>query len=211
MPRITISLLGNFSVELDGVPVSGFTYDKVRALLAYLAIETDHPHHREHLADLLWPGYPERSARQNLSQTLSILRNAIGDRETEPPFLYVTHREIQFNIESVYWLDVAACTKHINTIRGLSNTNPDNSTAVAEHCREAAALYRGDFLADLMIADSIPFEEWALLQRERLHHQVLDVLAQLTENALQLGELETSLDYASRQLTLDTWRESAHR
>ncbi len=161
----------------------------------------------------MWSGYPERSARQNLSQTLSILRNAIGDREAHPPFLNVNHREIQFNTECVFWLDVAAFSTHIHAIRGYSDsgTNSANSAAVAEHCRQAAALYRGDFLADLMIADSVPFEEWALLQREKLRLQVLDVLTQLTENALQLGEMEMSLDYASRQLTLDAWRESAHR
>ena len=152
-----------------------------------------------------WSGYPERSARQNLSQTLSILRNAIGDREAHPPFLNVNHREIQFNTECVFWLDVAAFSTHIHAIRGYSDsgTNSANSAAVAENCRQAAALYRGDFLSDLMIADSVPFEEWALLQREKLRLQVLDVLTQLTENALQLGEMEMSLDYASRQLTLD--------
>ena len=133
-------------------------------LLAYLVVESDRPHHREHLADLLWSGYPQRSARQNLSQTLSILRNAIRDRDVVPAFLHITNREIQFNIESGYWLDVDQFSNHMNAAKVLLKRNPDD-VAVVEHCKEAAALHRGDFLADLMIEDSIPFEEWALLHR----------------------------------------------
>ena len=53
MPRLILSLLGTFQVTLDGQQVTGFKSDKVRALLAYLAVETDRPHRREVLAGLL--------------------------------------------------------------------------------------------------------------------------------------------------------------
>ena len=53
-----------------GQPVSGFEYDKVRALLAYLAVESDRPHRRETLAGLLWHEKSERDARHDLSQAL---------------------------------------------------------------------------------------------------------------------------------------------
>ena len=43
--------------------------------------------------------------------------------------------------------------------------------------RVAVALYRGDFLAQLYLADSAGFEEWATLTRERLHGQARDALA----------------------------------
>jgi DNA-binding SARP family transcriptional activator len=38
--------LGPFHVTLDGKPVAGFESNKVRALLAYLAVEADRPHSR---------------------------------------------------------------------------------------------------------------------------------------------------------------------
>jgi DNA-binding SARP family transcriptional activator len=50
-----------------------------------LAVEADRPQRREKLVGLLWPDWPERSARQNLSQALYNLRAAIGDRTAEPP------------------------------------------------------------------------------------------------------------------------------
>ena len=80
MPRLRLSFLGPFQVTLDGRLVSSFEADKVRALLAYLAVEAGRPTPREALAGLLWPDYPERSAHTNLSNALSSLRSILGDR-----------------------------------------------------------------------------------------------------------------------------------
>ena len=59
MARLSVSLLGTFQATLDGEPVSDFESAKVRALLAYLMVESDRSHHREALAGLLWPDRPE--------------------------------------------------------------------------------------------------------------------------------------------------------
>ena len=56
---------------LDSQPIAGFESNKVRALLAYLAIETDRPHSRDELVGLLWPEQPDATARANLRQALA--------------------------------------------------------------------------------------------------------------------------------------------
>ncbi len=53
MAYLSLSLLGPLQIMRDGQPIAGLTYDKVRALLAYLAVEADRPHPREALAGLL--------------------------------------------------------------------------------------------------------------------------------------------------------------
>ena len=97
MPQLSLSLLGPFQVTLDGQPVTGYKSDKVRALLAYLAVDADRPHRREVLAGLLWPDWPDREALSNLRYALSNLRRVIGDRRAEPPFLLITRDTLQFN------------------------------------------------------------------------------------------------------------------
>lgn len=50
---------------------------------------------RQRLTGLLWPEFPERSARVNLRGALANLRRVIGDRQTTPPFLHVSREALQ--------------------------------------------------------------------------------------------------------------------
>src|SRR5512135_3429866 len=106
MAHLAVSVLGELQVRIDDVPVSSFESDKVRALLAYLAVEAGRSHRRETLVGLLWPDCPEQAARHNLSQALFNLRLAIGDHIAQPPYLLITRDAIQFNRESDYALDL---------------------------------------------------------------------------------------------------------
>ena len=80
MARLVISLLGRYSVQLDGASLRAFDSDKVRALLAYLAVKSAAPQRRDHLLGLLWPEQSETQARHNLNQAVYNLRTLLGDR-----------------------------------------------------------------------------------------------------------------------------------
>jgi predicted ATPase len=203
MPRLTIALFGSFQVTLDGQPVSGFTSKKVQALLAYLAVETERPHSREELAGLLWPDYPEPSARTNLRSALVNLRLVIGDHQTSPPFLKISRETIQFNRASDYDLDV---TLFLKLLAASAPARP----AIAP-LEETVALYQGPFLAGFSLADSPLFEEWALLKRELFARQASEVLHHLANYYQQQGVYEPALAHARRWLELDPWQEEAHQ
>lgn len=66
-------------------------------------------------------------------------------------------------------------------------------------------------LAEIEINDSPVFEEWLLLERERIHQLLLSALADLEEGALANGRYELAIQYARRQVGLESWRELAHR
>ena len=211
MARLSLHLLGSFRVTLGDEPVSTFESDKVRALLTYLAVTSDRAHRREKLAGLLWPEQPERNARHSLNQALFNLRRAIGDQDASPPLLLITRQALQFNPRSDRWLDVA-------TFAGLLDaceTHPHRQLATCEVCverlREAASLYRGSFLEGFSIPDSAPFEEWALLERERLQRLVVDALRQLAGHNERRGEYGKGLAHLCRWVGLEPWREEAHR
>ena len=99
MAQLSIMLLGGFDVTLDGKPVTYFASNKVRALLAYLATETDRAHSREKLAALLWPDMPDKEARNNLRYALSNLRKSINDLNSIKPVLCISWQTIQLNLD----------------------------------------------------------------------------------------------------------------
>lgn len=193
--RLHIRLLGEFAVTLDHVTCTGFESLKVRALLAILASNPDMAHTRAQLAGLLWGELPDSAAKQNLRQALFNLRQAIGDTQTDPPFLLISRHDLQINPAANVLCDMAQLWRELKTTNGAGMLN----------------LYRGKFLSNLFIDDSAAFEEWAEIQREALHQRVMSAIDKLAENALKSHTPEAALDLAQHQLTLDPWHEAAHR
>ena len=204
MARLSICLLGSFQVTLDGDPVTNFESDKVRALLAYLCVEAKTPQRREKLAGLLWPERPESAARANLRHALANLRLVIGDRQAKSPFLITTWQTIQFNNASDFWVDVAAFT-------ALAQTSQSPTRGTIERMENALELYRGSFLEGFSLPDSPAFEEWALLEGERLQRLAKENLRFLSAWYERCGEFELALDHAWRHVALDPWQENAQQ
>lgn len=211
MPRLSMSFLGTFQVWLDDREVNNFATDKVRALLAYLAIESGRPHRREALAALLWPDKPRRKALANLRQALARLRRALGQPQEGRPFLLVTRRTIAFNPECDHTLDVQVLVRHLAFSRQHPHRRVDQCKVCIDRLELAVALYRGEFLAGLSLRDSQPFEEWRLHQQELLHRQVMDALFSLTRYYEGRTQYPHALVYGRRQLALEPWSEEAHR
>ena len=203
MAHLSLHLLGPFQVTLDGEPVTGFESARVRALLAYLAVESDRLHRRETLAGLLWPTWPDRAARGNLRRALSNLRKAIQDHNATPPFLTITRETLQFNRASDHWLDVAELTT-------LVDASPSDVAACSQ-LEQALAPYRGPFLEGFSLGDSMAFDEWSLLVRDRLQRQASITLHRLVQAYEARGELDRACHVARRQVELEPWHEEAHR
>jgi DNA-binding SARP family transcriptional activator len=200
MAHLSLALLGPFQATLDGLPITAFESAKVRALLAYLAVEGERPHPRAALAGLLWPDWPERSALANLRYALANLREAIGDRAATPPFLLISRESLQFNTESDHDLDVRCLT----ALR---------SAAAADVARleEVVALYRGPFLDEFALSDAAPFEEWLTLQREHLAQQLGVALRRLVAGCEGRGDLDAAQRHARRAVELAPLDEVAQR
>jgi len=200
MALLSIQVLGPFQVKLSEEPLTSFATDKVRALLAYLALSPDRPHRREALAGLLWPEFPERSARSNLRNALANLRQVIRDGASSSPFLHCTRQTIQFNGQSGYWLDADAFDDLLTLL-------PPTSVQL----EQAMGLVRGMFLEGFTLADAAPFEEWLLLRREQFCRQRVEALDRLVAIHEGHGAHELALAYARRRVELEPWQESGRR
>jgi predicted ATPase/DNA-binding SARP family transcriptional activator len=209
MAALTLALLGPPQATRSDGTTLAFRSRKALALLAYLAVECRHTHSRDTLLALLWPEDAEAAARNSLRVVLANLRQTLG--ESADLLLRVDRSGVQLLPESDHTLDVAA----FGALLAACHTHRHEQIDTCERCmarlEQAVALYRGDFLAGLVLADSTAFEEWALVVREQLHQQALDALTTLASSGEGRGDHGALCRYARRQLALEPWREQAHR
>lgn len=198
-----LNLLGSFAASWHEQPLEGFNYDKMRALLAYLSLEHHREHSRETLAALLWESSPSETWRGNLRRTLSDLRRVL-ETPTGLELFDASKNSLRFLPDG-----------HIDVLRFRREPQRCTSHPACQQCpsciaelEEAAALYRGDFLAGLDLPDCPDFEDWLLLQRESLRCHALALLEHLSNLFEQRGELQRALPHARRLVELDPWQES---
>jgi DNA-binding SARP family transcriptional activator len=193
MTLLRVDLLGGFAVHGHGGRVCTLPAKKARALLAYLALPPGRPHTREKLTNLLWGDTPESLARQAFRQTLSRLRRALGEAGAA---LEDASDSVRLN-PGLAWIDAVE----------FEAAASSGSRAGLER---AVELYRGDFLDGLEV-DEPPFEEWRIVERERLRELVLETLVRLLREQMAAGQAVPAIQTAMRTLALDPLQEAVHR
>jgi len=210
MAQIDVNVLGPFAVIVDGQPTDKIDYAKLRGLLAFLIMEGQRKHTRSALCALLWPESPDRAARQNLSTALTQLRKVLG-----PEAIDANNDTVQLAPE--LW---ATPTLRVDAQLFLSELEASEShthrgwhvcPTCAQRLRQAVARYHGDFLAQVVIDDSAPFEDWARDWREHLRQRALTAYERLIAYAEWHGEITQAIDYARQRVALDPLNEIAQR
>lgn len=193
-PQFRLQLLGGWSLRRaasdDTVDV---TARKARALVAYIAMQAPMRAGRERLATLLWPDRVDRQARQNLRKCIATLRQDLGPRADE--LLVIDNGTVGIR-------DGLVVDAH-----ELRDCGDAAGMAELEH---AAALYRGQFLADLPM-EGEEFLDWAAAERAQLDAAAGAILARLGDRADQAGDGQKALAAASRLTAIDPFREDWQR
>lgn len=208
---LALYFLGPFQVMVEGEAVTRFGYDKVRALLAYLAVETGRAVPREQIAALLWQDQTPEAARHSISQALLKLRRALRDAPTEASHIEAERSTIQFSLREGDWLDTRALTDWLDACEHHPHAALNDCAECIERMKRAVAVYRGDFLEGLLIGDSAAFEDWVVMRREQFRQRVLSALDTLTHHYTGRGQYDTAEEYARRLLELEPYAEEGHQ
>jgi predicted ATPase/DNA-binding SARP family transcriptional activator/Tfp pilus assembly protein PilF len=198
---LRLTLLGESSITLDGARVE-LPLAKAQGLLFYLAV-TGRTTPRSVLVDLFWSELGPEDARRNLRVALTKLRHLLRDH------LQVTRTTLALKPASTYWLDVKEFVERAQV--GERQTDPPLATAQASELAAALALYQGDFLAGFVVANAPLFEEWVLLERERLHRLAIQTGDLLLAHYSASGDAPAGVALARRLLALEPWHENLHR
>jgi DNA-binding SARP family transcriptional activator len=210
---LSVSLLGRVHFELNGHVICGLK-NKPLALLAYLVVESNRPHRREALGNLLWPNADAGSVSNSLRQSLWQLRQALDNppslataNRSEAPFLIIDRETVQFNPSSHYWLDIQAFL----TPNWVDIRKAEVDTAQIEHLIETVKLYQGSFLEGFSIKNNYLFEEWENIKREQINQGVLALLRKLTSLLEARQDYGLAQVYAKQQIEIDPYSEEAYR
>ncbi|NIV36736.1 MAG: PAS domain-containing protein [Anaerolineae bacterium] len=207
IPPLRIRLLGPVLVQqADGSPVGGAfrRRAKVRALFSVLALYRGQTVHRDRLLETLWPDKARKAALHNLNTTVYHLRHSLEPTlEHGPDSIYIERRGDLYLLIGgrSHWLDVDAFENKLAAARRVDN--PDH----AEHLyRQAVALYRSAFLADL---DAYQLDCWT--ERERYRQLYLDALQGLGDLLAAQDRDDEAKELYRKVLAEDPCREAAAR
>ncbi len=159
-PRpITITVLGDFAVTVDGVTTlaSGSNRRTASALVKVLALAPGHRLHRERVMDLLWPDEAPADAAPRLHKAAFFARRAIGRNDA-----------VVLRDDSVWLFPDEDFTVDVVEFERLARIAVSENDPIA--ARAALDWYGGDLLPE------DPYEDWAADRRELLHLRRLDVL-----------------------------------
>jgi DNA-binding SARP family transcriptional activator len=204
--RLRLALLGPPQVELGGAPIQVDTR-KAIALLAYLAV-TGERHGRDQLAELLWPEHDSEHARAALRRTLSALNRALAGEGAA--MLRADRASVGLDPRDLE-LDVRRSEELLAACRGHGHPSERVCRACVAPLTEVAALHRGDFMAGFVLRDAAGFEDWQLLQAERLRRELAAALDRLVLGLAGTGAWEQAVEAAHRRVSLDQLHEPAHR
>ncbi len=201
MSVLRVYLFGGFDLVWEGGALPSISGAASRSLLAYLLLHHGRPFTRDRLAGLFWGELPDATARRRLSQALWQIRRALRHPAEHPPLphpLLLTEGDtVQTHPSLSLWLDVEVFRDLLERLRHAP-------VVEAEPLRLADELYRGDFLEGY-------YDDWMLVERERLREGYLWLLERLALHYKREGTYETALHYARRLTAEDPLREEAHR
>ena len=183
-----LRLFGGVVLEGPEGPVRGRAAQPKRlALLSLLGANRNHGWSREKLATLLWPDAEPADARHHLSQSIYMLRKALGDDAV------TSHGEFIGLDPDLVWTDT----------REFGEAVVDGEPA------RAVELYRGPFLDGFFLRGAPDFEEWADGERRRLADEYATAVETVARDLAGKGEHLAAAEAWRRLVTHDPYNSRA--
>jgi DNA-binding SARP family transcriptional activator len=197
---LTVQMLGPFSMTI-GETLSRLPASRALSVFKYLLLHHSQSIPREVLMDIFWPEAGPEAARNNLNVAIHNMRQALRS-VTRIPVISFDEGSYRLVSNLDIWLDVdefAHCIKEGKKFESVNQL----TAAVAEY-EIAINLYRGDLLADS------PYEEWMVLDRERLRVAYLDILDHLCRIYFNQEKYAACITVCQLILSQDRCCEDAH-
>jgi DNA-binding SARP family transcriptional activator len=203
-PKLRVYTLGRTRLETSEGPLTGdWLGHRPGEVFKYLVCERARTVPIDELLEALWPA--GRAAATNARQAVHTLRDHLEpSRSKHGTSAFVVARKGGYGLEtSNLWIDVDDF--EASARGGLAAMQAADAELAEASLTRAAALYRGDFLADEAYA------EWAFGERDRLRDLAAQVLRALASLRMGAGELDAAGEHLQRLAELEPFDLDAQR
>jgi DNA-binding SARP family transcriptional activator len=204
-PSLQVHFFGHFELVCDSELMSLGRNGKALTILKYLLANRGRPVSQDHLMGWLWPDSNLKKARWSLNSAIHSLRKLLGRSPYSADVNYVLLEEGYYRLspEVRVSTDVEEFDARYERGRHLQRTG-EAAQASIEY-EKAIELYRGDYLVEDL------YEDWTMVERERLTNAYVDMLDRLAVHYLQNGQLRESVECCYRVLEKDRCHEDSYR
>jgi DNA-binding SARP family transcriptional activator len=203
-PRLRISCLGRTVVETaEGLIGGAWLEQRAGQLLKYLVAERRRAVAVDEIAESIWPG-ADYAVGANVRYYIHALRRKLEpQRGAREPSAVIVARSGSYRL-SLDEIEVDADLFEAHVSVGLAAAKADPQRA-AEELERGLALYHGDFMADL------PYAEWAMHERHRLHDLACMGLRSLADIRMEQRVIDGAARCLERLAILQPYDEDVHR
>ena len=204
-PSLQVRFFGHFEMLCDGETMSLGRNGKALTILKYLLANRSRPVSQDHLMGWLWPESNLKKARWSLNSAIHGLRKLLSGCSSPVTMNYVFLEDGYYRLAPSVPVttDVDDFDRHHERGRRLEKGRRTREAAI--DYEKAVELYRGDYLIEDL------YEDWTMLERERLANAYMDVLDRLAIHYMEVGQHQESIHACYRVLQKDRCHEDSYR
>jgi DNA-binding SARP family transcriptional activator len=204
-PYLRVYFFGQFGMLCDGNAMQLGRNGKALTILKYLLANRRRPVSQDHLMGWLWPESNLKKARWSLNSAIHGLRKLLGECSSSLSTNYVSLEDGYYRLSPAVqvWTDVDEFDERYEQGRRLEKGG--NPQAAAVEYEQAIDLYRGDYLIEDL------YEDWTMVERERLSNAYMDMLGRLAVYYMETGQYQESIRGCYRVLQKDRCHEDSYR
>lgn len=205
-PALQVRFFGFFEVFYENGSLPLGHNGRALNILKYLMVRGQRPVSRDFLMDWLWPKSTLRKARWSLNSAIYDLRRTLDHwPDATGASEIISHKNGYYALspEIQLYTDIRAFDDHRANARRLEMEQ--NKEASAKEREKAVALYRDDYLVEDL------YEDWTMIERERLSNSYLEMLSQLAGHYEKAGQFRDSIHRCYQTLDKDPCNEASYQ
>ena len=204
-PSLRILFFGHFEMLCEEENITLGRNGKALTILKYLLAHRSRPVSQDHLMGWLWPESNLKKARWSLNSAIHTLRKLLNTCPSPTPLNYVVLEEGYYRL--CPFIQIATDVEDFDDLyeRGRALEGASRMEEASEHYEKAIELYRGDYLIEDL------YEDWTMVERERLSNAYMDMLGRLALYYMEVGQHQESIQACYRVLEKDRCHEDSYR